>query len=182
MRIIAGIWRGRKVEYVPQAELRPTTDRIRETLFNWLMPKITGAACLDLFSGSGIFAFEALSRGANSVTAIDNNSQVIASIEKTQEILTAKNLRVIKLDVLDFLEKNREKKYNIIFLDPPYKLNLLNKCLNKINEYNLLLDYGFLYLENDSEIIVPENWQIHRHKKAGNIHFYLLQRQKDATT
>ena len=129
--------------------LRPTPDRIRETIFNLLSDKVQAANVLDLFAGSGALGIEALSRGAKSVTLIEKDYDNYLSLKDTINTLNSKNIQVLNLDALNFLNKT-DNKFDLIFLDPPYKSDLLNKAMELINERNLLNKNAVLYVEYSS--------------------------------
>jgi 16S rRNA (guanine966-N2)-methyltransferase len=181
VRIIAGKWRGSTIE-VPEAEgLRPTSDRVRETLFNWLQPYIEGSQALDLFAGTGALGVEALSRGAQHLTFVEKQKELAFSIQKNLEKLKANKAEVINESAFEFLKNKKLDAYNLIFLDPPYALCTFNKLAISIekqlsNESELRIFY-----ENDKAIEesqLPENWYIVKKKKAGQVFFYLLFRKK----
>ena len=187
LRIIAGKFRGRKIIFSDQnVKLRPTMDRVRETLFNWLAPYIVGADCLDLFAGSGVFSFEAISRGANFSLAVEYNYDTYHNIIQNRNKLEIKQqiFHIIHQDVLLFLNNNLQyRKFNIIFLDPPYnqhKEMLLESLYGLINN-NLLQPNSKIYFEcntNDhilKESNFPKNLQIIKSSKAGKVYFYLVE-------
>lgn len=184
IRIIGGKWRGRKINFPATETLRPTPDRIRETVFNWLAPYIVDAACLDLFAGSGALCFEALSRGAGSVLALEKDPKVIAAIKSNAEILeTGDNIKIIQADSIQWIHENKQNtngaeeiSFDIIFLDPPYALNLLPKCFDLIKRHHLLKANGLIYLESDaplSEEFLTQGFHIEKQKKAGNVYYGL---------
>jgi 16S rRNA (guanine966-N2)-methyltransferase len=175
LRIIGGNWRGRKVSFSNHEQLRPTTDRNRETLFNWLMHDIAGSRALDLYAGSGILGIEALSRGAGSVTLIEKDPEVAAHISSELMTLSPEKLNwsVIRAPALEWLA-DCDDTFDIIFLDPPFAGNELQQAADLINERNLCA--GFVYLETNKaleEEQLPGGWRIHRHKRAGDVHFHL---------
>lgn len=175
-RIIGGNWRSRKLSFPEDvATLRPTPDRIRETLFNWLQIKISGARCLDLFAGSGALAFEALSRGAHSVIAIDQSSQVTNSLRDNCRLLACNDLTVVAADALHWLQQHAGKEqFDIIFLDPPYNMGLLPECIRLLDEGRFIAEGGVIYLEAGQpleNLLLPEHWQLLKSKKAGQV-FY----------
>ncbi len=183
LRIIAGLWRGRRLAFPDSPGLRPTPDRVRETLFNWLAPVISKARCLDLYCGSGALGFEALSRGARSVTFVDNAPQVIAQLTNNAGLLGCTDAQIIHADALDWLNLQSEdvmSGYDIVFLDPPFRKNLLFDVCKRIEEKQLIKPQGYVYLEaeRNHRLKLPENWSVHRHKKAGKIDFYLCATQE----
>ena len=149
IRIIGGIYKGKKLDVLDLEGLRPTPDRIRETIFNLLSDKVQAANVLDLFAGSGALGIEALSRGAKSVTLIEKDYDNYLSLKDTINTLNSKNIQVLNLDALNFLNKT-DNKFDLIFLDPPYKSDLLNKAMELINERNLLNKNSVLYVEYSS--------------------------------
>lgn len=181
-RIIGGEWRSRKLGFPGGIEgLRPTPDRIRETLFNWLQMKIAGAHCLDLFAGSGALSFEALSRGAASVTALDLSSKVTSSLRENCSILPCKNLEIIGVDAMQWLRKQSGKKqYDVVFLDPPYKLDLLQDCLDLLAAGNFVKAGGMIYLESDralESLAFPAGCHLVKSKKAGQVFYGVCEMQ-----
>ena len=182
LRIIGGDWRSRKLTFVDALGLRPTPDRIRETLFNWLQGKVYGARCLDLFAGSGALGLEALSRGAKDVIFIEKNKAVATQLEKNLEILNSE-ATVHQTDALVFLvEQNLAEKnqtVDIIFLDPPYRQGLLEKALALINQQKILHEKGLIYLEHESETDFDWNqlgFEVLKQSKAGQVNSLLLQK------
>lgn len=149
LRIIAGEWRSRKLKFKDAPNLRPTPDRVRETLFNWLRGKVHGARCLDLFAGSGALGFEALSRGAKDVVFVEKMAHVAAQIEANIALLSAQS-PVIKSDAASYLT-HADRVFDIIFLDPPFRQNLLPLVLEIILEKKLLAKNGMIYLEHEAE-------------------------------
>jgi 16S rRNA (guanine966-N2)-methyltransferase len=180
LRIIAGIWRGRKLSFPDVDGLRPTGDRIRETLFNWLAPEIQGARCLDLFAGSGALGIEALSRGAATSVMIERDAKAAAQLKQNLEILKAADGRVINDNTLSVLQKgNQDEPYHIVFIDPPFQLNLWQAVIDALEAGNWLADNATIYLESgrDDEYHAPINWQLHRDKHAGAVSYRLFYRE-----
>jgi 16S rRNA (guanine966-N2)-methyltransferase len=176
LRIIGGRLRGRTLAVESAAGLRPTTDRIRETLFNWLMHDIQGSSCLDLFAGSGALAFEALSRGAEQVLAIEKDTSATkALMQNCRELALEANLDIIKADAITFLA-NTTKVFDIIFLDPPYQTRLLPECLELIFEHQLLAADGLIYIEDNQDLAIniPKSFTLVKQKKAGAVHYGLV--------
>lgn len=188
LRIIAGKWRHRKISFYAEAGARPTLDRIRETIFNWLTPYITNANCLDLFAGSGVLGIEALSRGANSACFIDNQSQNIKFIQKalsqlqlsensenTPSVAYYKNLHLPKgLDNLP-VTSAENNQFDIIFLDPPYHTDLLQQSLDAILKLKLLTTKGIIYFEaGKKDEIDFANWEVLKHKSTKSLQYGLL--------
>jgi 16S rRNA (guanine966-N2)-methyltransferase len=181
LRIIGGKWRGRKLDFADIPEIRPTPDRIRETVFNWLAPDIRGAACLDLFAGSGALGFEALSRGAAKVVMVDRSRSVIFKLKEIAEMFEAEpTIDFYCAAMPDNLEKLAGNKFDIIFLDPPFRQGLIAATCAKLEQINCLADNAWIYIEAESELVVaeiiPANWQMLRNKKAGQVGYYLIKR------
>lgn len=180
IRIIGGKWRSRKVSFETKDFLRPTPDRVRETLFNWLSPYIVGTVCLDLFAGSGVLGLEAISRGAGQVYALDSDRGNVTQIEKNKELLEANELMVLNKNVMEWLQA-KPIPADIIFVDPPYKLNLLHPALHLLENNGWVNPEGFIYFEHDKpieETSLPAAWAIWRKSKAGNVYYYLAQKSE----
>ena len=146
VRIIAGHWRGRRLKVPDIKDLRPTPDRVRETLFNWLSSTIQGARCLDLFAGSGVLGFEALSRGASYVEMVDQSAEVIKLLQEELSLLGAGNANIYPCKVPDQL-RPAAQQFDIVFLDPPYQADLLLPCCRYLEENGYLSDSAYIYLE-----------------------------------
>lgn len=175
IRIIGGKWRSRKVSFETKEALRPTPDRVRETLFNWLAPRIVDATCLDLFAGSGVLGFEALSRGARAVFAVERDRENFLRIEQNKKILQANDMSVVNKSAMDWLTQNPFIA-DIVFVDPPYKLNLLLPTFELLERYNWIQAKSFIYFEQDHPVdpsTLPESWSLWRNSKAGNVYYYL---------
>jgi len=178
VRIIGGQWRSRKLN-VPEAPgLRPTPDRVRETLFNWLAPYIQGARVLDAFTGSGALFLEAMSRGASTGLALDSNSDAIDNLRSNLALLQCDNAEVVRVDALQYLSASSEQGFDIVLLDPPFHQDLLlNTC--ELLETNLWLNpRAWIYTESEqapSTLGVPNTWRLHREKHTGQVHYALWQ-------
>lgn len=175
LRIIGGQWRSRLLNFPDVEGLRPTTDRIRETVFNWLQPVIHGARCLDLFSGSGAMGLEALSRGADSVVMVDLNAKAAKQLRENVQILQAKNAEVIQADGLSYLQQ-AQGPFDVIFLDPPFAKDLLQTALERIEARQLLAPNGWVYIECERQLQglkIPARWQLHREREGGIVRFSL---------
>lgn len=180
VRIIGGQWRGRKLSFPQQAQVRPTPDRVRETVFNWLQGWVHGARCLDLYAGSGVLGFEALSRGAQSITLVDEDLRVIQQLERCREQLGTADARIEWISADEFLQKERGPRYDIVFLDPPYRDQRLAQDCERLERYGLLSDEAWIYLEHAADRErpeLPENWSYYREKKAGQVCYRLARRQ-----
>lgn len=177
LRIIGGKWRGRKLKFPDVEGLRPTPDRVRETLFNWLAPVIQQTICLDLFAGSGALGFEALSRGAQKVVFVDTSYKVIQQLKTNQNLLNCDAAAIIKSNADAFLARQTEK-FDIIFLDPPFHQGLIEKTCKEIFQYGALKPDGYIYIEREAslkEIALPTNFNILKERKAGQITYALIQ-------
>jgi len=179
LRIIGGEWRGRKLRFPDAPNLRPTPDRVRETIFNWLAPMIHCARCLDLFAGSGALGLEALSRGAAFTTFVDSHKKVTQALIAHLDLLKAsEQAEVLQIDSVKFL-KNTAQPYDLIFLDPPYHLDFMQKVIPLLETNGWLADNAMLYLEiekRQSLPELPENWQQLKDKTAGEVSYFLFQR------
>ncbi|MFL2840779.1 MAG: 16S rRNA (guanine(966)-N(2))-methyltransferase RsmD [Pseudohongiellaceae bacterium] len=182
VRIIAGKWRGRKISFPDQKGLRPSADRIRETLFNWLQSNIVGTRCLDLFAGSGALSIEAASRGARQVTCIELNQEPAASIKKNITLLKTNAISLIQHDAIKFLKTAKpEIKYDLVFLDPPFIENLLEKSCQLLENNSWLSDSALIYMESNQAIEnydLPLSWALIKQKKAGLVYYGLCKRFK----
>jgi 16S rRNA (guanine966-N2)-methyltransferase len=181
LRIIGGKWRSRKLSFPDVEGLRPTPNRVRETLFNWLAPYIVNAKCLDLFAGSGALGFEALSRGASAVYMIDNTLQVVNQLKKNAVLLSIlqSELQICCGDVMS--ETNLPQgQFDIVFLDPPFYKDLVVPCCQLLNDKNLLAEGALLYIETESdlkELLLPEGWQVIKRKVVGQVGSWLVTHQ-----
>lgn len=181
LRIVGGLWRGRKLSFPEVEGLRPTGDRIRETLFNWLAPEIHDARCLDVFAGSGALGIEALSRGAASSLMIERDPKAAAQLKLNLELLKATHGRVLNEDALGKLQKgNQDKPYHIVFVDPPFQLNLWQAVIEALEAGNWLAEDATIYIESgrDNAYRPPINWQLHRDKHAGAVSYRLFYREQ----
>ena len=176
LRIIAGQWRGRKLRFGAAPGLRPTTDRIRETLFNWLAPHLGGARCADLFAGSGALGLEALSRGARHCDFVDTSRAAIQRITAHLVALQATGRgRCHTGDALRFLQGS-DAAYDLVFVDPPFGRNLVQPCCTQLATPGRLAQQGLVYVESaaaDPPPEVPANWSLHRDKRAGGVAYRL---------
>ena len=192
VRIIGGAWRGRKLQFPKRADLRPTADRVRETLFNWLAPYIHGALCLDLFAGSGALGFEALSRGARHVVMVDQSKHVIEQLRKNAELLEVSITHEPFSDVdlkmsMSFHRVHFSSHiilpnlhYNIVFLDPPFHKGLLNDSVQWLQQQDFLANNALIYMENSigDEVDLPPNWTVLKAKQAGQVKYSLIQHHR----
>ncbi len=163
------------IGFPPQAELRPTPDRVRETLFNWLQPIILDARCLDLFAGSGVLGFEALSRGAREVVCVDRDRSVVRHLLETAKKLRADSFEAVTHDAAAFL-RGTPRAFDLIFLDPPYAANVFGEMLPLLAE-GWLAPAAHIYIEAPAEAGVPAlpvGWTVHRSKQTGQVGYHLL--------
>ncbi len=178
VRIIAGKWRGRRLQIPAVKNLRPTPDSVRETLFNWLQPYLPGARCLDLFAGSGAFGFEALSRGAAFVEMVDQSAEVVAILQAALANFDDDHAHIYQAIVPQQLQR-ADTPFDIAFLDPPYQGNLLLPTCAYLEAQGYLATDAYIYLEaaqaiKDNE--VPATWRIIKSKQAGQVFYHLAKR------
>ncbi|MFV1922105.1 MAG: 16S rRNA (guanine(966)-N(2))-methyltransferase RsmD [Methylotenera sp.] len=171
VKINAGLWRSRLLKFPDADGLRPTPERVRQTLFNWLGQDLTGQVCLDLFAGTGVMGFEALSRNAKEVTMVEYSKPVVTALQQNQGLLKAENCKIINTDAIHFLASNTQL-FDLIFCDPPYQKNWLDKLLPIIG--NHLKKDGVLYAEAEHLIQSNECWEVMKYGKAGNVYYHLL--------
>jgi 16S rRNA (guanine966-N2)-methyltransferase len=183
LRIIGGQWRGRKLSFSPVEGLRPTPDRVRETLFNWLTPVINGARCLDLFTGSGALGLEALSRGALSCDFVDTSTAALGQIEHhLQTLHAATGARCHAMPAMTFLENAREP-YDVVFVDPPFNRGLVVPVCSQLDILSLVVAQGLVYIETsaaDPAPTMPGQWRLHRDKVAGEVAYRLFEHCGDS--
>jgi 16S rRNA (guanine966-N2)-methyltransferase len=178
LRIIGGEWRGRRLIIAGTLGLRPTPDRVRETLFNWLAPVIEGSRCLDLFAGSGALGFEALSRGAGKVVMVERHHKAVQQLRANAGTLGATGVEIIEADARQFLD-GEPQVFDIVFLDPPYGKGLTVACADKLEEYGWLAPESCIYLETGADEALdglPETWDLAKSKRAGRVNFHLALR------
>jgi 16S rRNA (guanine(966)-N(2))-methyltransferase RsmD len=190
VRIIGGTWKRTPLPVLDALGLRPTPDRVRETVFNWInhqLGGVEGSDCLDLFAGSGALGFEAASRGARSVVMVDSHPQVVRQLGENKEKLKAENIHVMRADAMACARDMaaRGQRFDVIFLDPPYQQDFLAKALPLCR--NLLKEGGLVYAESGAalpfdEAEVPDwldGWELVRGDKAGMVYFHLLKLQEN---
>lgn len=176
IRIIAGKHRGRKLPVLMADGLRPTTDRVKETVFNWLMPYLYQSRCLDCFAGSGSLGFEALSRGAEEVALIELNKDAAKQLKQNAATLKADNIAVYHQDILSYLQQT-PTSFDLVFVDPPFRKSLVKTTLEQL-EKGWLADDAIVYLEMEAETTTPalgDNWQLLKEKIAGQVAYRLYQ-------
>ncbi len=177
LRIIGGQWRGHKLHFADVEGLRPTGDRIRETLFNWLAPVISGAHCLDLFAGSGALGLEALSRGATHAILVEKDPVAAALLKQNSASLKTDRAQVIQADASQWLNTfTPERPFDVVFLDPPFAADLLQPCCDLLQRPGLLSQNSLVYIETDRHQpppITPSTWDLFREKIAGQVCYRL---------
>ena len=179
LRIIGGQWRSRQFDFPMAHGLRPTPNRVRETLFNWLAPYVEGAKVLDVFAGSGALFLEALSRGASSALALDLNSAAINSLRGHLLTLRCDNGQLLQTDALRHLEQQPATPFDLVFLDPPFSQGLLLPACTLLEEKGWLAADAWVYTESEnppSSLGLPGNWRLHREQKAGQVYYALWER------
>lgn len=176
IRIIGGRWKNKKISFLIKEDgLRPTIERIRETLFNWLDPYIVNLRCLDCYTGSGALSLEALSRKADCVTLLEINSKIIYNLKKVFLNLGIYNIQLINTNTLFWL-MNKGHPYDLVFIDPPFYKGMVEKTIFLLDKYKWLSTKSFIYVEHESKIeylAVPRKWSIHKEKSTKNIVFRL---------
>jgi 16S rRNA (guanine966-N2)-methyltransferase len=180
IRIIGGDWKRTPLPVLDLDGLRPTPDRVREALFNWLGQNLDGQRCLDLFAGSGALGFEAASRGAARVLMVERNARAAAQLRANQERLAARTIEIAEADALRLAASLAPGSFDVVFLDPPFDGDLLGRALVVV--VPLIAADGFLYVESGDSLELDGNdalagWEIVRQGKAGAVHFHLLQRE-----
>ncbi|EKO3387462.1 16S rRNA (guanine(966)-N(2))-methyltransferase RsmD [Vibrio fluvialis] len=181
VRIISGLWRGRKLPVHDAEGLRPTTDRVKETLFNWLAQDIPHARCLDLFAGSGGLGFESASRQADKVTMLEMNPQAFAQLKTNIAALKASNIEAVNTDTLAYL-KQPGQAYDVVFIDPPFRQGLLQETVQLLEQNGWLAANAMIYIESEKELPLtelPESWQLYREKLAGQVCYRLFERKSE---
>jgi len=179
LRIIGGTWRSRRLQFIDSPKIRPTPDRVRETLFNWLANDIKGSVCLDLFAGSGALGFEAMSRGADRVMLVEEDARIAAMLSEQKELFDAQEIEIKNQNALTYLP-NANQQYDLIFLDPPFYSDLLEKVIPIILKQKLLNANGLIYVESAAQQktiqsleILLETLYCIREKVSGEVRYAL---------
>jgi 16S rRNA (guanine966-N2)-methyltransferase len=175
VRIIGGRWRGRKIRFPSTPGLRPSPDRVRETLFNWLAPAIPGARVLDLFAGSGVLGFEALSRGAQEAVLVEHDRAAARRLREVAATLEAASAKVVEGDALGWLDR-AQGAFDVVFLDPPFGSGMLPGALERLDRPGRLAPGAFVYVEcpaTQAPPDLPGGWTLHRSGRAGDVGYYL---------
>lgn len=184
LRIIGGRWRSRLIEFPDAPGLRPTPNRVRETLFNWLREAAMGARCLDLFAGSGTLGLEALSRGARQVIQVESNRLVCEALRRNAARLDAAGLEVVEADAFRFLQ-GPAQPFDLVFLDPPFGEGLVAPCCSLLETNGWLREGALVYVETEAAALsaeVPQSWRLIKSGKAGEVGYHLYRRQPCAAT
>jgi len=174
IRIIAGEYRGRRIAVPDRPGLRPTPDRVRETLFNWLGQSLGGLSCLDLFAGSGALGFEAASRGAARVVMVEHDRAVFEALKKTRDAIGAQQVQPVLDDAFNFLKKTAES-FDVVFLDPPFGQNVLPAVLRNLKGKSGMR----VYVESDAPVAAAEPWRELKRARAGQVSYQLLEWRGD---
>jgi 16S rRNA (guanine966-N2)-methyltransferase len=180
VRINAGEWRSRQLKFPDVTGLRPTPERVRQTIFNWLGQDLTSKICLDLFAGTGVMGFEALSRGAKNVVLVEFAKPAFNALQENKKLLKAEQANIVYQDATQFLMQTQGKKFDVVFCDPPYNQAWLPKILPLLTP--LLHAQSVVYVETEYALekaldTLPnfaQDWQILKQKKAGNVFYHLL--------
>lgn len=178
LRIIGGEFRGRKLQFPDALHLRPTADRIRETVFNWLQTSVIGADCLDLFAGSGALGLEALSRGASYVTFIDVDKNVVRQLKANCAMLKCENVEVKQTDALQLLSSQAMRQYSLVFVDPPFQIGSYASVVQQLTDNGWLAERAKIYLECAADLALPtmpESWVLLKDKTAGQVRYQLYE-------
>ncbi|HEU4516456.1 MAG TPA: 16S rRNA (guanine(966)-N(2))-methyltransferase RsmD [Steroidobacteraceae bacterium] len=179
LRIIGGEWRGRRIRFPGRGGIRPTPDRVRETLFNWLMAKVPGSRCLDLFAGSGALGLEALSRGAAHATFVERDRGNVSSLRDIVALLAPGRSTVVEADALDWLA-TAPQAFDVVFLDPPFAGGVLAESVRLLAARGWLAADAIVYLESPGRAgppALPQGWALHRSGRAGAVGYHLARRQ-----
>ncbi len=177
LRIVAGNWRSRLLDIAEVEGLRPTSERVRETLFNWLAPRIHGARCLDAYAGTGALGLEALSRGARSVTFVERSAVAAKQLRRNIDILDAPGASVYQQDALTFLQEAETGPFDLVFLDPPFSDDLVEETCRLLESRRLLAADALVYIElpkQGVEARLPVGWRVQKNKTAGNVRYMLV--------
>ena len=180
IRLISGKWRGKKLPVTDKEGLRPTTDRTKETLFNWLMHDIRDANCLDCFSGSGNLAFEALSRFAKNALLLERDKQVAQQLRENLSTLKVDNATIIETDSINYLQQTATQQFDLVFVDPPFNKDLVSPCCLALEKNDYLATNALIYIEMEigiHSVDLPNNWQLLKEKSTGQVTYQLYLRE-----
>ncbi len=182
IRIIAGKHRGRKLPVLMSEGLRPTTDRVKETVFNWLMPYVNDSDCLDCFAGAGSLGFEALSRNAATVTLVELDKSNAVQLEKNKTLLKANNVDIHNTNTLKWLAIQPRKRFDLVFIDPPFRQGLAQQSIDLLQQ-GWLADEALIYVEMENEnnqLSLPHSWSLLKEKISGQVSYRLYQLTADS--
>lgn len=174
VRIVGGTWRSRNLTFPDVPGLRPTPDRVRETIFNWLGQDLSGLVCLDLFAGSGALGFEAASRGAEHVTLVEKDPKAFAALQRNAALLDAAGgarLEIVRADALEFVPFSA-RRYDVVFLDPPFGQGWLVRLADPLK--SVLQPDALIYAESERELGVLGDWPSVKHRRAGQVHYQIF--------
>jgi 16S rRNA (guanine966-N2)-methyltransferase len=183
IRIIAGQWRSRKLRFPDAEGLRPTPDRVRETLFNWLRHDVEHARCLDIYAGSGALGFEAASRGAGRVVLVESDAKVFAALEQNRRLLDAAEVHCVRADVARYLAGAAER-FDVVFLDPPFRKNLVISACETLESRGWLAPRAKVYVETEREWSpagLPPHWRLLKNGMAGEVAYHLYERTTETS-
>jgi 16S rRNA (guanine966-N2)-methyltransferase len=178
LRIIAGAWRGRRFRFTAEADIRPTPDRVRETLFNWLRERVPGARCLDLCAGSGALGLEALSRGAARVHFVESDATAVRELRARLVEWGAQGASVERVDALRYL-RTKPEPFDIVFLDPPFAAGVLRAAAQLLEDRQWLAPAALIYVESAARVDLPElpaSWRLAKAKRAGEVGYHLFEK------
>lgn len=182
VRLIGGQWKRSKLPVLDAVGLRPTPDRVRETVFNWLGGQLDGWRCLDAFAGTGALGFEAASRGAAEVTLLERDIRLVRNLNAVQARLKATMVRIEAADALNWMARHAADSFELVFIDPPFDADVFATALSRAAR--VVVPGGFIYLEADRRVEAPEfervDLVLHRHGRAGLVHYHLYQRIEPA--
>jgi 16S rRNA (guanine966-N2)-methyltransferase len=180
IRIIGGEWRSRQITFFDVPGLRPTPNRVRETLFNWLQMDIPGSRCLDLYAGSGALGFEAASRGAKSVVLVESDPNACRALHENAVKLNASQIKIVQTDIFRFLAEGNPAPFEIVFIDPPFGHNLAPQTCQWLEDKDWLSQHAKIYVEAErgNKLVegIPMNWQLLKYKNAGDVCYRLYGR------
>ena len=176
IRIIAGEYRGRRIKVAPRPGLRPTPDRVRETLFNWLGQWLDGQSCLDLFAGSGALGFEAASRGAPRVVMVESDGAAYSALETARAKIGARAVELVRGDANEYLARSRER-FDVVFLDPPFRQNALPAVLEQLE--SRLAQAARVYIESAAPAVLGVRWRELKRARAGQVSYQLFEWRGD---
>lgn len=177
LRIIGGDFRGRKLPVLDAEGLRPTSDRVRETVFNWLQFDIAGAHCLDVFAGSGALSFEAISRGAKSVTLLELNTANAQQLKNNAATLKAQQANICQTDSLQWLQQPAQQVFDVVFLDPPFHKGMMQEAVDLLFKNGYIAEHSLIYVEQEKGLEWPtlaNGWELKKDKKTSQVQFGLV--------